>query len=273
MGVDILLGGEPEWNASDVTVSEDSTPLDPSDSFGGVGAVSFTIPASTGSKELLNETVGLVDGVHGSAAGVVKALAGGRHSVRVDALTRDSALVADRTADPHVGTLESLLLYYFGLCGITTGIVIDETIGAVEVVAPGWYGNVREQIKKLGAAYQFETVPVGDDIVVRPPRGVTLTRTRESDFSWSLDESRLAQTVEAWYYRPTVLTDALVVGRDISPVSNLDAGEVHEFDVQLSASLSSVVQPVPADSVSYDAADASEYSILDQYDNPVSAAA
>lgn len=273
MGVDVRVDGVPEWNASDLTVTEDSTPLDPSDMFGGVGAISFTVPAGAASKELLNEPVEITDSVHGSASGVVKALNGDRHSVRVDALTRDSALVADRTALPHVGTLESLLLYYFGLCDITTGIVIDPTIGATEVVAPGWYGNVRDQLKKLGAAYQFETVPVGDDIVVRPPRTVTLTRTRESRFAWSLDESRLAQTVEAWYYRPSVLTDALVVGRDISPVSNLDAGEVHEFDVQLSASLSSVVQPVPADSVAFDAADASEYSVLDQFDNPVPASA
>ncbi|MDR6907463.1 hypothetical protein J2X63_003171 [Agromyces sp. 3263] len=271
MGVDIRVGGEAEWNASGITVSEDATPLDPSDNFGGVGAVAFTIPENAGSKSLLNADVTVTDAARGTTQGVVKALAGENGSVKVDALTRLSALVADRTALPHVGTLESLLLYYFGLCGITDGIVIDETVGAVEVVVPGWYGDVWQQLKKLTAAYQFEIIPVGTDIAARPPRTITADRVKESAFSWALDESQLAQTVEAWYYPAEEITDALVVGNELSPVANLDAGEVFEFDIQLDASLSSVVQPVPATSVGFGESSASVYSVLDQFDNPVPA--
>jgi hypothetical protein len=272
MGVDIRVDGVPEWNASDITVGEDSTPLDPSDNFGGVGAVSFAVPFSADAKSLLNKTAAVTDSARGTTQGVVKALTGDRANVKADALTRLSALVCDRTADPHVGTLESLLLYYFGLCSVTDGIVIDETVGAVEVVAPGWYGNVWEYVKKLTAAYQFEVSVVGADIVVRPPRTVTANRIRESSFSWALDDSQLSQTVEAWYYPVAEITDALVVGNELNPVSNLDAGEVHEFTIDLDASLSSVVQPVCADTVAYDSADASVYAVLDQYDVPVAAA-
>ena len=272
MGVDIRVGGVPEWNASAVTVGEDSTPLDPSDNFGGVGALAFTVPEGAGSKSLLNESVEITDAARGTALGVVKALSGANGSVKVDALTRLSALVADRTALPHVGTIESLLLYYFGLCGITDDIVIDETIGATEVVALGWYDDVWGQIKKLAAAYQFEVIPVGADIVVRPPRTITAKRVQESAFSWSLDESQLAQTVEAWYYPVTEITDALVVGNEQSAVSNIDAAEVGEFDIRLSASLTSVVQPVCVSAVAYDSAGASEYSVLDSFDEPVSPA-
>lgn len=271
MGVDIRVGGVPEWNASAITVGEDATPLDPSDNFGGVGSVSFTIPEDAGSKSLLNTPVEVSDAARGAVQGVVKALSGNGHDVKVDALTRMNSLVADRTALPHVGTIESLLLYYFGLCGLTDDIVIDETIGAIEVAAIGWYGDVWSQIKNLGSAYQFETAPVGTDIVVRPPRTITAVRGREAAFSWSLDESHLAQTVEAWYYPVAQITDALVVGNELSAVSNLGAGEAFEFDVQLDASLSSVVQPVAVDAVSFDDADASEYSVLDQFDVPVDA--
>jgi hypothetical protein len=273
MGVDIRVDYVPVWNASETTVSEDSTPLYAGDSFGGVGAISFTIPEDTGSKSLLDKTVDLNDGARGVTQGVVKAVAGQNGQVKVEALTRLSALVGDRTALPHVGAVESALLYYFGLCDVTEGIVIDETIGAIEVTLPGWYDNVWKRVEHLGVAYQFEIATVGTDIVVRAPRLVTADRVRESSFSWSLDGSRLAQTVEAWYYPVAEITDALVVGVEQSAVSNIDAGEVLEFDIRLDASLSSVEQPVVADTVSYAEASASVYSVLDQFDEPVTAAA
>lgn len=272
MGVDIRVGDVPEWNLSEVTVGEESTPLDPADGSGLVGAISFTVSESSDAKSMMGKTVELVDSARGATQGVVAAVAGDRSNVKVQAHSRMVALVADRTADPHVGTLESCLLYYFGLCGVTTGIIIDPTIAAIPVVAPGWYGNVWEMVaKKFCPAYQVEIALVGDDIVVRPPRTVTVSRVKESKFDWSIDESHMAQTVEAWYYPCTPITNQLVVGNELSPVSNVDAGEVHEFDIELDASLSAVVQPVAVDSVSYDSANASRYSVLDQYDQPVTA--
>lgn len=272
MVVDIRVGGFPKWSNSEVTVSEDSTPLDPSDGSGRVGAISFTIPDGADAKSLLDQAVDVDGGVRGSIQGVVAALSGDGSNVTVEAHSRMVALVANRTALPHVGTLESALLYYFGLCGVSTGIVIDPTVADVPVVALGFYGNVWEYVaKKLCPAYQVEATLIDGDIHVRQPRSVTASRLGESQFSWSLDKSGLAQSVEAWYYPPTEITDALIVGNELSPISNLDAGEVHEFDVDLDASLSSVVQPVAVDSVSFDASTASEYSVLDQFDEPVDA--
>ena len=188
-------------------------------------------------------------------------------------MTLLSQLVCDRTADPHVGTLESLILYYFGLCGIDSGIVVAAEFADIAVVVPGWYGSVWENLKALGAAYQFETQAVGDEIHIRAPRQVTAERVRESAFSWSLDESVLAQSVEGWYYIPTQITNALVVGNEQNAVANIDAGELYEFDIRLDASLSSVVQPSPSDSVSFSEASSSTYSVLDKYDEPVPASA
>jgi len=278
MGVDVRVGGVAEWGASELRVDEDATPLDPSDTFGGVGSIEVTIPATANSKSLLDQTVDITDGARGVTQGVVKAVAGQSGippyavNAKIDALGRPSALVADRTALPHIGTLESALLYYFGLCDVTTGIVIDETVGATEVVLPGWYGDVWMKVKELGAAYGFETIPVGTDIVVRPPRTITADRVRESAFSWSLDGSRLSQTVEAWFYPVAEITDALVVGNGHSIISNIDQGEVLEFDIQLEASLSAVDQPVCVAAVAFGDSDASEYSVIDQFDEPVTPA-
>ena len=71
MGVDVRVDGVAEWNASRVSITEDSTPLDPSDTFGGVGAVTFTMPAT---KDILNKLVVLDDNDRGVLHGIVKAL-------------------------------------------------------------------------------------------------------------------------------------------------------------------------------------------------------
>lgn len=272
MGRLVKIDGVPRWDARDVVTVQDSTPLDPADTFGGTGVTTFTIPPDSDAKSLTGNALTILDSDRGTLHGVVAAIGGSRANVGVRMHARMIALVVRRTAQPHVGTIESLLQYYGSLCGVA--IVVDPSIADVEIVAPGWYGNVWEQIKNLGAAYDFEVAPVGEDIVARPPRSVTASRLSESQFMWSLDESQVAQSVEAWYYPVAQITDELVLGNgDISPQSNIDAGEVSEFDVRIDASLSSVVQPVPVLSVAYGERSASVYSILDQFDRPVSPAA
>ena len=272
MATDVHVGANAKWHVESITVSEDATPLDPSEPFGGVRSVAFGIPEAADAKAMMGQTVTVTDSDRGTFTGVVRAVSGDRRMAKVEAVSRMDALVANRTASPQVGTLESVFLYYFGLVGITTDILIDPDVADVPVIAPGWFGNVWEYVKKLCTAYQVEVSEVGTEVVVRAPRAFTLAREREVSFGWALDESELAQTVEAWFYPVQEITDALVVGNELSPVSNLGAGELHEFDVTLSASLSSVVQPVAADSVSFDETAASVYAVVDQYVVPVPAA-
>lgn len=272
MGVDIRIDGSVDWDASELSVSESSTPLDPSDNGGGAGEVSFMIPARGDSRLLSNLPVLVEDGARGDTSGVIRAAAGDRARVRVSAFTRVAALVAERTAAPQNGTIESVLTYYLGLCGITTGITVDAAIAGTPVVVVGWYASVWDQLKKFCIAYRFEITLVGDAIIARPPRGVRASRVQESAFSWALDESNLARSVAAWYYEPTAVTGGLVLGDgDMSPVSNLGASAVHEFEVRLNVSLSSVSQPVAADSVALEYASSSVYAVVDAFDEPVSA--
>lgn len=270
MGAVVKIGGVTKWDAFGVNVLHDITPLDPSDTFGGIGRVEFTIDAEGDAKALLGKGFELVDAVRGSVSGTVVALRGDHAKVIVQANPRMVALVADRTAAPHVGTLETYLTYLFGLCGIDTGIDIDPAVADYDVVAIGFRDDVWGQLKKFCAAYQVEIALVGGNVTVRPPRQVRVTTRDRSGFAWALDQSRLAKTVEAWFYPVQAVTDALVLGvGDIHPVANIAAGEVHEFDISLPFSLSSVDQPVASSSVAYDDAASSTYSVLDAFDEPV----
>jgi hypothetical protein len=271
MGWLVDIGGERVWDANVIQVVQDSTPLDPSDTFGGSGTVALDMEATPSAKALTGKSVELAHSRRGTLHAVAKAPSGDRRHVTVEAFGLAASFVCKRTALPHVGTLETLLQYWASLCGVTSGLVVDAAIADTSIIAPGWYGNVWEQMKDLGAAYDFEISPVGDEVVARPPRGFTATRFDEARFTWSLDESRIARTIEAWYYPVAEIADALVVGNAQNiPESNIEAGELIEFDVRVDASLSSVVQPVPVASVAYGERSASVYSILDQFDEPVS---
>lgn len=271
MVVDIRIDGVPEWRASEAAVTEDSTPVDPSDSFGGAGGFSFSIPSSVDAKLLVGLPVEVVDTVNGTTRGVITAVSLVQSVVRADCSTRLMPLVADRNAALHVGTVESYLTYVFGLCDVSSGVVFDPSIADIEVTALGWSGNVWLQVKQFCIAYQVEVAVVGTDIVVRPLRGQRASRVDESAFEWGMDGTGRAQTVESWYYETTPVTDAVLVGRTANVISSLGAGEVYEFQVDLDCSLSSVEQPVAVDSVAYSESSASVYSVRDRLDNPVDA--
>lgn len=269
MGVIIRVDGSVEWNASELSLSESWTPLDPSDLFGGAGDVAFTIPENAGSRSIMNRVVDVEDSERGSTQAVTRAVAGNRRNAKVTAFSTVSALAAERTADPQNGTLGSVLTYYFGLCGVA-GVVVDASISSIPVVALGWHAKVWDQLKKLCTAYQVEITLIGDEVRVRKPRAVRADRVTESQYNWSMDNTGLAREVWAWFYPRTAITNRLVLGRDMAPVSNLAASAVHTFEVQLDASLSSVQQPSIAASVNLDHDGSSVYAVVDAFDEPVS---
>jgi hypothetical protein len=232
--------------------------------------VSFTIPESASSRSIMNHVVDVEDDERGDTQAVTRAVSGNRVSAQVAAFSVVSALAAERTADPFTGTLEDCIEYYVGLCDVPNTIVVEGSIASTAVVALGWFAPVWDQLKKFCAAYQIEVALVGDEIRVRKPRQVRADRVQESQFNWSMDNTNLAKTVEAWFYPRTAITNALVLGRDMAPVSNLAASAVHTFEVQLDASLSSVQQPTVAASVSLDHSSSSTYAVVDAFDEPVS---
>lgn len=272
MGVHVKIDGVAEWDVAGLRVVEDATPVDPSDTFGGAGEFSFTIPANVDAKLLVGLPVEVIDTVQGSTRGVIAAVGLEAGVVTASCTTRLVPLVADRNAAPHLGTIESCLTYYFGLCDVTAGIVFDPAIADIEVVALGWSGNVWRQVKQFCLAHQVEVAVVGTDIVVRPLRTERAIRTAEAAFQWGMDGTRLAKTVESWFYPCAVVTDAQLVGRQHDYGTQfLDAGEVVTYTRKLDYSLSSVDQPVALDSVAYSSSTASVYSVVDQWGQPVEA--
>lgn len=128
-GTGFPAGGTLYPNTTDYSVIEDSTPLDPSDTSGGVGTFSFGITDNgVSAPTFRGRTAVLADGAQGTTTGTVSGLSSDGNTITVSADSRLIALNVTRTAQPYSGTLSGCLNYYLGLVNLTTGIVVDSTL-------------------------------------------------------------------------------------------------------------------------------------------------
>ena len=259
-------------NVVSYSADEEATPVDPTSSRGGVGGVQITAVESEradGSVLLIGDLVDLEDGSTGTTQAIVSGIQTVSGALTIDLESRLSLLVVNRQANPFSGTLEGAIRYYLELVGITSKVVIDPAIGSKIVVFPGWYGDVWLHMKMMGIAQGFEIALVSDNLVFRAVRLREAMAYRDSALTASLNTDSTALSVEGYLYNNVAKSDSLVwpVGgwTPATQIWQVDAGETQEFDLPLSASLSSVSQPTCVSDVprAY-AGTASVYTVIDK---------
>lgn len=263
-GAQITINGGSKWSLADYSVVEDSTPIDPSDTSGGFGQVSVSLPETAELAGYMDKSIVLTDGALGETTGVVRQLSGNGLAAQLVANSRLSLLAVERTIAPFSGTLTAYLTYLLGLCGITANLVIDSSFDAVNVKVPGGRENVHDRIRSLGSAYGFEISLVSNNVVVRPPRGRVAVNYRNASIDWSLDRSELARSVVGYYYNTTSGTDIAYPPQGAifdADVFQVDAGETKTYEIALDASLSSVEQPIAVNSVALTDISTSVYTV------------
>lgn len=269
------IDGLRKRTASNFSVVEDSTPIDPSDTSGGTAQSTIEIRETDQAKYLRKKQITLEDGAQGTTVGKITGLSANGVSLSITADSRLNVLNVKRLAQPFAGTLKAAVTYYLGLCGVTTGLVIDDSLEAVDVVFPGWDAVVWDQLKKLCPIFRIEIGLVSNNVVVRPVRQRVAVNSRDADVSWSLDDSQIAQTVEIFYYQNEQRTNDVIypLGRkidDIQSFGGLEAGSTTTSNVSLNpsngseglgVSLSAIGQPTCVDSVDEDDYSASVYTV------------
>lgn len=230
----------------DFSVQEDSTPIYASDSTGGAGTMSLSVDENGDTPYLLDAEIDLVDPAQGTTRGTIRNLASDNTQVSISADSRMALLNVTRNAAAVSGILEDALAYYFGLCGITDGFVIEDSIQSIPVKFLGFSGNVLEELKKIGAANGFEINLVSNNIVARPIRQRIAQNYRDSSRSWSYDTSQKAQSVEIYKYTVSEVTNGLIYNGYTENQTPLvvDAGTTAEFTIPFNGSLISIDQPV-----------------------------
>lgn len=273
MGVRSFLQGRNWWfgkrlNAVSYGYDEMSTPVDPTDTYGGSPQLTANYLETPELKYSGDRELVIQDGSRGRAFGIVRTPSGNGSTVTLAADGRLSLANVDRVAQPYSGTLNGAILYYLGLVGLTDQIIIDLTIGARPVALPGWQANVWNQLKKLLVVHRCEITEIGTQIVVRPLRQRIAQRIRDTGkVSWSVDRTQRARTVEAYFYNSTAKTNAVFYPTpegwtSDTTIISVDAGAtvIQEFDIE--ASLSSVQQPSAVSSVDRSYVASSVYSVI-----------
>jgi hypothetical protein len=270
-GIDIRVDGKIVKGVSGYTVSEESTPIDPSDTTGATGtlSVSFLQRAKNvlTAKRMYRKQIDIEDRGQGITQGIARVPSTSGGTISIGADQRLALLAVVRTAAPFNGTLGDYLTYLLGLVGITSGYVVDNSLKAINVSMLGWDQQVWLQLKKLGVVYKFEVSLVSDNIVFRPVRGrVTVDKRDLISPEWAMDDTQLALSVQSYYYQNTVKANSLIYpGGGWTPdvtVYQVDAGETLQFNIPITASLTSLVQPQALDFVGQFDNSASAYSIM-----------
>jgi hypothetical protein len=255
MAVTTQIGSNKTSNLISYSVSEDATPIDASDSSGGVGQLNISLNENKvlSTQLYLNDNVTLEDGVNGTTIGTVTSVQTANGVASISGNSKLGLFLADRTAAPYTGTLGGAFTYYLSLVGITSSFTIDSTITGNAVTFPGFTGNVWDYMKKMCTATGTEISLVSNNIVLRPIRGRTAETKRNTDINWSVSNNQLAQNVEVYYYNNKYKTDTMVYPKDgWTPdvqVYQVAGGETTEFDIPIDVSLVSIQQPTVVSSL------------------------
>lgn len=280
--------GELSYELESFNVVESATPLSSDDSSGQVGTISLGIkrpdpflPAASnnllaeGSQLLLGESIRLTDSKKGFTLGTIKSISD--NSGAIINITAESRLgllnVYDIQAQPFVGRLDDLFDYYMSLAGVTTDVFIDPAIAATTVVFPGWFGELWFNLKRLAASIGAEISLVSGIILLRPIRTREAIKGRDVSRSLTAGGGQLAQNVEVIRYDNQQITNQMVYpiggwSEDVA-VINVNSGEYIEQILELSASVSSVQQPVMQTFVAKDYAASSVFTVVGDDGLPV----
>ena len=290
MGVDIriagssltkVIGGDPRRiEGVTYSASEESTPIDGGDTTGGTGQINVTIiedERRDGTELALNNDIEIEDGSNGRFKGTINtvALSAGVATLTGDSLT--GKLIADKQVQPFVGTLENAIYYYMGLAGITgTDIFVDPSFASRNVVFPGWFGSLWDFLKQLCWAQQIEISEVSSIIVVRPLRTREVMTETDSQITKNINNGQLAKSIEIYNYNSTYQINGLIYpsggwNTDVEPYQ-VNADDTIEINVEVDASIISILQPIAVNSVPKDWTTYSVYSVSGADGLPIPAA-
>jgi surface antigen len=254
-------------NLTGYSVQEDATPLDISSTEGGVGTISFGLAADDRSILLFDSDIELNDEWRGTTSGRVTkiGISGGLNSVTAD--SRLGALVSNTRAKPISGTFESVARYYLSLGSIVNDVYVDPALANIPVSAQGWEGDAWLNLKQLAATHRAEVTLIGHTVTLRPARTVLTNVRHSTDFNVNLEQSDIARSVEITYYDNIWVEGELIYPRTsaeqgAAQVYQVEAGQILEDDIELTASVESVLQPICVDDVAKDySGDQSVYSV------------
>jgi hypothetical protein len=258
------------------SVSEESTPVTPSDGSGSAGSMTLLTTENEDTPYLQNIPIDLVDPSQGTTRGTIRLPSSNNGDATLIADSRLALLVVNRVAAPFTGTLANALRYYLELCDITDDIVTEDSLTGISVKFAGWSGNVWTEIKKICTVFGIEAALVSNNIVFRPIRQRDAETYRDSSRGWTLDTSQQARNVEVYQYQTSQITNGLVYPQggwnsDVK-VMSAAAGAVVEQTFEIDGSVIAINQPSYMEGIAPGYSATSVYSVSGNDNLPITAA-
>ena len=267
------------------SVTQDSQPLDLSNSSGGVGGFTAevrrpelaSIFSRYGHRYLNGKRCRLLTNrgtFHGT---ITNTDLSNRVAVSIDGVTTMGALNAFNVeAPPFSGTLGGLIQTYFGLISESAPeYTIDTDLSVIPVLYPGWSGDLWPKLKDLCAAHEMQIYPMDDgSIHFAKALGDEYTPGGVASISETGEPQSLARSVEVVKYTYREVNKELVYppggwGDDVEVIT-VSPGQVVEYTLELGGTYTSIETPqhVPfVDKLEYRS---SVYSIVDETGRTVS---
>lgn len=281
--MEFRVEGNYVFQVSDYTIQQDATPLAAGDSFGGTGTVSISIAKpdpeiphrkGTGSRWLLDSGRNILRGKSYTLTTRWGVMYGRIESVSTDSdgLLQISAFTElnklnsfNVQAKPFVGTLGDLIRYYCSL-GSLGDPDIDPAIDFRPVTAPGWVGELWYYLKMLATAEEFQISLQKNRPVFELIRQRDVVKGREVSSAGDAPVGSLAQSIQCYLYNTKAISNKLVYPpggwNPTVEVLNVNAGEIAEYTLELSSSVSSIQQPVMVESVDPNYATSSVFTVV-----------
>lgn len=237
-------------NLSDYSYAEESTPVIPGDTSGGVGNLSFTVSEDEENSILLyRDEFILRDGFYGAIAGSIDTVSGSEGIVNVSGRSKLARFNTVRTVQAQTTTLGGAFTALLNLVGITSSITIDPSVASRSVTLPGYTGDLWVFVKDLCITQSVEISLLGDEVVVRPLRARSLNVANLVTDSWDISDVNLAQRVEVAYYNYVPRTNFMFYPKggwteDVQSYQ-VGSGETLVVDLPIDGFLTSVQQPTP----------------------------
>lgn len=277
MAVKLTIADKP-YDPTSYSISEDATPVKGGDSSGSVGTFDVTIPERNFNQLLAHKAeVTLSDSQWGSITGKVDKITrsddGGTFSLNCIAETAELA-VYNVTAKPYSGTLAGAVQAYIDLANSEITWWMPALIGNRPVSFIGWTGELWIQLKALALAQGLEINLMDGIVRFQIPGKITIPGERVVGRGADLGSNALADRAELYWYETRPLATGLVYPphKDIenAQVYSIPAGQETEIMLELSASLSAIIQPTYQETIAPDAFGVSSISLTREGGEPVS---
>lgn len=238
------------------SVSEESGPIEASDSSGGVGQVKFGAvedPRRLGSTLLLNDQVTLTDGDRGLTVGVISDVTGSNGFIDVTGTSLLGRLVIYKKVGPVHDTFPNVVRYYLSLGGITDNVAVDASFNGITVNARAWEGDLWTKIKELCVTYGAELTLLRGAPAVRPVRQRRALEINNASESWTISNRDVAKYVEVNYYNSQYKVNSIVYPKngwsEDLPIYTVNAGELLQVNIPIDVSVETITQPDHYDTV------------------------